>query len=101
MAAGAVARSSSLVPWEVVPLRFAAHGRTIEILWGQVGDDVASLLLRFQDGKQEPLAIEHGFYLYPVPLEHYAAGRRPAFLIASAANGRTLSKHLLVEYTAS
>jgi hypothetical protein len=87
--------------WEVVPLRFNAHGRTVEILWGQVGDDVASLRLRFQDGKQEQLAIEHGFYLYPVPPGHYAVGRRPAFLIASAANGRTLSKHLLVEYTAN
>jgi hypothetical protein len=87
--------------WEVVPLRFNAQGRTTEILWGQVGADVASLRLRFQDGKEQQLAIEHGFYLYPVPQVHFAAGRRPAFLIASAASGATLSKHLLVEYTAS
>jgi hypothetical protein len=43
------------------------HGRAVEIRWGQVGDDVASLWLRFQDGKEQQLAIEHGFYLYPVP----------------------------------
>jgi hypothetical protein len=100
---GGGCRRNNPVPhslWEVVPLRFTERGQTIEILWGQVGDDVASLQLRFQDGKEQLLAIEHGFYLYPVPREHYAAGRRPAFLIAATANGRVLRQRLLVEYTA-
>jgi hypothetical protein len=87
--------------WEVAPLRFTDRGQTVEILYGQVGDDVASLRLRFQDGREEPLAIENGFYLYPVPPSHAATGHRPAFLIASAADGRTLKKRLLVQYTAT
>src|SRR6476620_6401560 len=84
---------------EVVPLRIQVRGQILNLLWGQVGSDVAELALRFQNGSETTLPIEKGAFLYPVPTSRWIKGRRPAFLIARSATGRTVGKRLLIEYT--
>ena len=84
---------------EVVPLRIPINGRILNLLWGQVGTAVAKLAVRFQDGNEITLPISELVFLYPIPKAHWEMGRRPAFLIARDARGRTLGKRLLVEYT--
>jgi hypothetical protein len=82
-----------------VPLRLPIRGRILNLLWGEVGADVASLAIRFQDGSATRLPVRRGVFLYPVPGSRWAVGRRPAWLIARDSDGRTLGKRLLVEFT--
>jgi hypothetical protein len=84
---------------EVAPLRIRIKGRVLNLLWGQVGRDVANLEVRFQDESEISLPFSNGVFLYPVPRSRWAVGRRPAFLIARDTQGRTLGKRLLFEFT--
>jgi hypothetical protein len=84
---------------EVVPLRIRVKGQMLNLLWGQVGRDVARLNVLFQDGRTRALAHSEGVFLYPVPRSRWKAGHRPAFLEARNRQGRILGKRLLFEYT--
>ena len=84
---------------EVVPLRIRVKAQVLTLLWGQVGSDVASLDVLFQDGSERSLSHRRGVFLYPVPRSRWSAGHRPAFLVARDARGRILGKRLLFEYT--
>ena len=84
---------------EVVPLSVRAKGRIVNLLWGQVGGDVAKLDVRFQDATEKRLQVTKGVFLYPVLGSHWVRGHRPAFLIARDTRGRTLRKRLLFEFT--
>jgi len=74
-------------------------GHVLNLLWGQVGSNVSSLELRFQDGSTRTLPLSRGVFLYPFPPSRWLNGHRPAFLIPRNAKGRALAKRLLLEYT--
>jgi len=84
---------------QVVPLSLAIKGRRLSLLWGQVGVDVSTLEVRFQDRSERGIPIAEGAFLYPVPDQRWKSGHRPAFVIARDDNGRVVGERLLVEYT--
>jgi hypothetical protein len=46
------------------------------LLWGQVGANIASLTLHYQDGATETTAAKHGFVLYEITANHWRPGHR-------------------------
>jgi hypothetical protein len=61
------------------------------LLVGPLGSQVATLELRYQDNRIEPIPLHDGWALYEVVPADYARGRRPEKLIARDANGQTLA----------
>jgi hypothetical protein len=84
---------------EVVPLLLRIKGRTVPILWGHAGANVAGLRIVFQDGSRTSLSQREGVFLYPIPHSRWSRGHRPAFLVARDSRGRLIRKQLLSEYT--
>jgi hypothetical protein len=84
---------------EVVPLELPIKGRSLPLLWGYAGTNVARLSITFQDGSHTNLPHSKGIFLYPVPQSHWRKGHRPAFLVAHDTRGRVIDKRLLYEYT--
>jgi hypothetical protein len=84
---------------EVVPLVLPIDGRSVPLLWGHSGINIARLSIIFQDGSRTNLSHRDGVFLYPVPRSRWSKGHRPAFLVAHDQSGRIISKRLLYEYT--
>jgi hypothetical protein len=79
---------------EVVPLSLRIRGHTVNLLWGNVGSDVGSLRLRFQDGGVTTLPLTDGVFFHVLPGQRGLVGHRPTRLIARDKSHRTLSKRL-------
>jgi hypothetical protein len=77
---------------EVVPLVLLIRGRSLPLLWGVAGANVARLSINFRDGSHRNLSIRDGIFLYPVPGSRWNKGHRPAFLIARDRHNRVVSK---------
>lgn len=84
---------------EVVPLVLQIKGRTLPILWGPLGANVARLSITFQDGSHTNLSHQNGAFLYTAPTSRLSKGHRPAILIARNTHGQVVVKRLLPEYT--
>ncbi|HYX77548.1 MAG TPA: SAF domain-containing protein [Gaiellaceae bacterium] len=111
---------------DVVPLRLPIKGRIFNVLWGQVGTAVATVMVRFKNGSEisVPLskrirparrglghvALQRVFlfavpssqwgvdFLSPLPSSQWGVDDRPALLIARDRSGRTVGRPLLFEY---
>jgi len=81
--------------WSVAPVRLRALGDEVWVLWGRAGPRLASLELRYQDGRRVRLARRHGFFLHVVRGDDRVRGHRPALLVGRDANGRTRQKKFL------
>lgn len=79
---------------EVVPVSLLIKGQHVNLLWGQVGADVANLNLHFQDGRVTGLPLTDGFFFYLVPRRRWLVGHRPTRLIAHDQSGRTVRARL-------
>jgi hypothetical protein len=62
----------------------------ILLLVGQVGSGVASLELRYEDGRRAGVPLHGGWALYEVDRRDYAEGRRPTTLVARDPTGRQI-----------
>jgi hypothetical protein len=84
---------------EIVPLVLQIKRRTLPIMWGHVGTNVARLTVLFQDGSQTNLSLRDGVFLYPVQPSRWSKGHRPTILAARDKQGQIVAKRLLHEYT--
>jgi hypothetical protein len=84
---------------EVVPLVLPIRGRSLPLLWGVAGANVARLSIIFQDGAHRNLPASEGIFLYPVPRSRWNKGHRPAFLVARDNQSRVVSKRPLFRRT--
>jgi hypothetical protein len=84
---------------EVVPLVLPIKGRSLPLLWGIAGANVARLNIIFQDGTHRNLPARGGIFLYPVPRSRWNKGHRPALLIARDKQNRVVSKRSLFRRT--
>lgn len=84
---------------EVVPLVLPIKGRSLPLLWGVAGANVARLSIIFQDGSHRNLSVRDGIFLYPVPRSRWNKAHRPAFLIARNKNDLVVGKRPLYEHT--
>lgn len=84
---------------EVVPLVLPIRGRSLPLLWGIAGANVARLNVIFQDGTHRNLPARDDIFLYPVPRSRWNKGHRPAFLIARDRQNRVVSKRPLFRRT--
>lgn len=79
---------------EVVPLSLQIKGQRLNLLWGIVGTDVASVDLRFQDGRTTSIPLTGRFFFYVVPRQRFVGGYRHTRLIGHERSGRTLRDQL-------
>ena len=69
----------------------AGKGREV-LLWGQVGADVASLELRFQDGDRVRIVPFGRLVLYGIPSRRYRRGHRLNLILALNARGEIIKR---------
>jgi hypothetical protein len=67
----------------------------ILLLVGPVGNHIAVLELRYEDGRIANVPLHHGWALYEVKRADYAKGRRPAVLIGRDGSGREVASRRL------
>lgn len=67
----------------------------ILLLVGPVGSRVATLELRYQNGRAAPVSPHRGWALYEVKRPDYHKGRRPEVLIGRDDSGRTITSKRL------
>lgn len=79
---------------EVVPLSLRVKGHGVNLLWGIVGTDVASVDLRFQDGRTTSIPLTSRVFLYVIPKQRSVGGYRRTWLIGRERSGRTLRDRL-------
>jgi hypothetical protein len=65
------------------------------LLVGPVGSDVASLELRYEDGRVAPVPLNEGWALFEVEPGDYVQGRRPETLIGRDASGQEVATERL------
>jgi predicted transcriptional regulator len=85
---------------EVVPLVLPIRGRSLPLLWGVAGANVARLSIIFQDGTHTSLPHPDGVFLYPVPQLRWSKGHRPVLIVARDSHNRLVSKRPLYGRTA-
>lgn len=68
------------------------QARRIVLLSGFVGPQVASLQLRFEDGKRVDVALKRGYFLYEIPRGNWTAGHRPTVLLARTGAGAVIAR---------
>jgi hypothetical protein len=59
-----------------------------------VGDDVATVVLRFEDGDDVELSAVEGFVYYAIPARHYPRGHRLEQIVGRDSNGRDVGRKL-------
>jgi hypothetical protein len=84
--------------WEVASVRLRVRNHELWVLWGRAGPRFASLALRLQGGRSQPLARRQGFFLYVIPDDERVRGRRPAVLTGRSPGGRALRRELLLTF---
>lgn len=80
---------------EVAPNQIGSAPDGMLLLWGEVGSELATLDLRFEDGRVERLPLAGHFTLYQVARDDFAAGRRPIALIGRNPDGDVVSERRL------
>lgn len=70
------------------------------LLVGPVGSDVATLELRYENGRVAPVPLRDGWVLFEVDRANYVQGRRPESLVARSASGRVIAAERLPWATA-
>jgi hypothetical protein len=78
---------------DVGGMNFGGAPGGVLLLVGPVGSQIATLELRYQDGRVDPVPLHDGWALYEVVPADYAQGRRPEKLIARDTNGHTVATH--------
>jgi hypothetical protein len=79
----------------VAAMNFGGAPGGILLLVGPVGSDVASLQLRYEDGRARTVPLHDGWALYEVDRADYAEGRRPERLVGRDAAGREVASERL------
>jgi hypothetical protein len=74
------------------PLSAGIHGGDPVLLSGEVGDDVATYELRYEDGRVERLHPVEGFILREIPPSHYARGHRLELVTARDRDGHVVAQ---------
>lgn len=67
----------------------------ILLLVGPVGSDIATLELRYQNGRTATLPLSDGWALFEVESADYVQGRRPEILIGRDVSGRKIASERL------
>jgi hypothetical protein len=65
------------------------------LLWGEVGNEIERLELRFQDGRVERLPLVEHFTLYQIHPHDFVDGRRPIELVGRNAAGEVVGRREL------
>ena len=73
--------------WHGPPLQLGTDSYPPQFVDGRVRPDVATVVLRFADGRHATVAPTEGFVLYAVPREHLAPGRQVVAATARNASG--------------
>jgi hypothetical protein len=76
--------------WQGRPLQLAGVGNPAEFVYGRVRPDVATVALRFADGRHVRVAPSEGFVLYAVRREQLAPGHQVVAAVARDAAGATI-----------
>jgi hypothetical protein len=77
------------------PNQIGSAPKGMLLLWGEVGRGIATLELRFEDGRVEKLPLARHFTLYQVDPSDFALGRRPVELIGRGTEGRVVGRQTL------
>ncbi|HEU5477145.1 MAG TPA: hypothetical protein VFU64_04850 [Gaiellaceae bacterium] len=80
---------------QAVPLHLQINGHFLTLLWGDVGHDVASLEVHFQDGTTARLPLTDGLFFRVFPKQRWLAGHRPAWIVARDNDGFAFRKRLI------
>jgi hypothetical protein len=80
---------------EVIPLRLPINGHILTLLWGNVGREVTSLEVHFQDGTTTRLPLTNGVFFQVFPKQRWLAGHRPSLLVARDGDGFAFRKRLI------
>jgi hypothetical protein len=77
-----------------LPMGGGLHAAPSRVLFfAPVRDDVATVLLRYEDGAVERLAPSEGFVLHEIGSAHYRQGKRLTLAVARGPDGETLERH--------
>jgi hypothetical protein len=76
---------------DVSAMNFGGAPGGILLLVGPAGSDIATLELRYQDGRVTPIPVNDGWALYEIARSDYAAGRRPEILVGRDTTGRKIA----------
>ncbi len=79
----------------VAAMNFGGAPTGTLLLVGPVGSGIATLQLRYQDGRVVRVALYGGWALYEIKRADYAVGRRPEVLIGRDAAGRLIASSRL------
>jgi len=80
----------------VLPGEHRVPKPAVAYFYGWVGENVAQLQLRYEDGASDDIPITKTFVLYVVPRAHEQRGHRPAELVAGNASGRIIARRSLL-----
>jgi hypothetical protein len=86
----AVTQTCAGPAWQGAPLQVATWGHPAQFVYGRVRPDVATVVLRFADGRQVSVAPREGFVLYAVPRERLAPGHQVVAAVGRDAAGATV-----------
>jgi hypothetical protein len=75
------------------PVNLGLHGGNEVLLCCEVGDDVANVELRFEDGDRIALPAIEGFVYYAIPSRHYALGHRLGLIVGFDSKGREIGRN--------
>ena len=84
----------------VSAINFGGAPGGILLLVGPVGADIATLDLRYQNGRIATVPLSDGWALYEVEHSNYVEGRRPEVLVARDESGREIASKRLPWATA-
>jgi hypothetical protein len=76
--------------WQGRPLQLGTVGNPAEFVYGRVRPDIATVVLRFADGRHVTVAPTEGFVLYAVPREQLARGHKVVAAVGRNAAGATV-----------
>jgi hypothetical protein len=80
---------------DVSAMNFGGAPGGILLLVGPVGSKIATLELRYQDGRLATVPLHGGWALYEVAPSDYVAGRRPTTLVGRDSSGRQIASSRL------
>jgi len=84
----------------VTAMNFGGAPGGVLLLVGPVGSDIATLELRYENGRVDPVPLNEGWVLYEVGPADYAEGRRPETLVGRDASGHRVATERLPWITA-
>jgi len=79
----------------VGPNQIGAAPDGMLLLWGEIGSEIETLEVRFQDGRVERLPLVEHFTLYQVARDDFVHGRRPIELVGRNEEGGVVARRPL------